>query len=460
MFAHGRGVFIALLLLSSVSLRAQAPGDASGHWEGAIHAPHMDVPIAIDFAKNAAGELAGAFDNPGSGLRDFPLSNVAVDGTSVTFEIKAAGGGTFRGTLGADGKSMRGTFFTRGPDAQPLELPFELTRTGDASIEAVPKSSSVTKNLEGSWTGTIEVDGTQKQIGLTLNNHADGTASGSVASDGAEIPIARIVQTGSNVILDVKIVGGSYAGTLDAGGSEIVGTWTQGPFVAPLTFRRAAAKSDSVALIERWAKAAGGREKVAAIRSMYREASIVVGGFEGTIRVWRTPDGKYRKEERVATFSSIEIFDGTNGTLQQGDAPPRVMAGAELARARSTAFANSGAMFFVFFPERRRGAVALEGDTTVVLKPEGGIDWRVTLDAQTSLPKTMSHQQNDRTITVTFAAYETVDGVTLEKEIHRSTGDPRFDAVIRFTKTLINPPVDASLFSIDAKTASLSRGIN
>ena len=130
------------------------------------------------------------------------------------------------------------------------------------------------------------------------------------------------------------------------------------------------------------------------------------------------------------------------------------MAGAELARARSTAFANSGAMFFVFFPQRRRGAIALEGDRTIVLKPEGGIDWRVTLDGETSLPKTMTHQQNDRTITVTFAAYETVDGVTLEKEIHRSTGDPRFDAVIRFMKTVINPPLDATLFSIDAKKSA------
>jgi hypothetical protein len=179
---------------------------------------------------------------------------------------------------------------------------------------------------------------------------------------------------------------------------------------------------------------------------MYREASISVGGYEGTIKVWRTADGKYRKEEQVATFSAVEIFDGTSGTLQQGGGPARPLAGSELARARSTAFANSGAMFFAFFPERRRGTVSLDGEDTIVLRPEGGIDWRVILDPKTSLPKQMVHQQNGRTITVTFAAYETVDGVTLEKEIHRSTGDPRMDAVIRFTKTVINPSVEAALF--------------
>ncbi len=203
--------------------------------------------------------------------------------------------------------------------------------------------------------------------------------------------------------------------------------------------------------VDRWATAVGGRDKVAAIRSIYREAAIAVGGYEGSIKVWHTADGKYRKEEQIVTFSSIETFDGANGTLQQGAAPPHKMAGAELEQSISKRFANSNAMFFVFFPERRRGSVAIEGDDTIVLKPEGGIEWRVTLDPQTSLPKTMVHKEGDRTITVTFISYETVDGIKFEKEIHRSTGDPRFNAVIRFTKTVINSPVDASLFSIESK---------
>ncbi len=39
------------------------------------------------------------------------------------------------------------------------------------------------------------------------------------------------------------------------------------------------------------------------------------------------------------------------------------------------------------------------------------------------------------------------DGVKLEKEIRRTMGDPRFNSVIRFTKTVINPPADAALFA-------------
>lgn len=167
-------------------------------------------------------------------------------------------------------------------------------------------------------------------------------------------------------------------------------------------------------------------------------------------KVWHTADGKYRKEEQIATYSLVETFDGVNGFLKQGDGPPHQMTAAELTLATSKRFSNSNAMLFAFFPERHRGTVAFEGENQIVLKPEGGVEWRVTLDPQTSLPKTMIHKEGEQTITVTFDSYETVDGIKFEKEIHRSAGDPSRGAVIRFTKTVINQPVEAALFSIRA----------
>jgi hypothetical protein len=220
-------------------------------------------------------------------------------------------------------------------------------------------------------------------------------------------------------------------------------------FVIGLLF--ACIMPDADDAIERWAKAAGGRDRIAAIKSLYREGTLEFGGYQGTIKVWHTADGKYRKEEQIATLSTIETFDGRNGAVQEGAEPPHQMTGAELELATSRRFANANAMFFAFFPERRHGTVTVEGDNTIVLKPEGGIEWRVTLDPQSSLPQTMTHREGERTITVTFVSYETVDGIKFEKELHRSAGDPARGAVIRFTKTVINPPVEASLFSLDTK---------
>ena len=199
--------------------------------------------------------------------------------------------------------------------------------------------------------------------------------------------------------------------------------------------------------IDRWATAAGGRDKVAAIKAVYREATLEFGAYKGTIKVWHTADGKYRKEEKIGEQATVEIFDGTKGIFQEGNAPPREMTSAELELSRAKRFANANAMFFAFFPEHRHGSVSIESDGTVVLKPDGGVEWRITLNAETSLPKTMVHKEGDRTITVTFDSYESIDGIKFEKEIHRSAGGPA-GAVIRFTKTVINPSIDAGLFSI------------
>jgi hypothetical protein len=199
--------------------------------------------------------------------------------------------------------------------------------------------------------------------------------------------------------------------------------------------------------VDRWAAAAGGRDKVAAIRTIYREAELEFGAYKGTIKVWHTADGKYRKEEKIGDLNTLEIFDGTKGTLKEGEAPAREMTNAELELSKAKRFANANAMFFAFFPERRHGTISSEADGTIVLKPEGGVEWRIALDPETSLPKTMVHKEGDRTITVTFASYEVIDGIKLEKEIHRSAGGPG-GALIRFTKTVINPPIDAGLFSI------------
>src|SRR5437763_9567406 len=175
--------------------------------------------------------------------------------------------------------------------------------------------------------------------------------------------------------------------------------------------------------VERWANAVGGRDKVAAIKAIYREAIIEYGGYEGTLKVWHTADGKYRKEEQVASYSLVETFDGTNGFVKQGGGAPHQMTRAELELATSKRFSNSNAMLFAFFPERRRGSVAVEGENLIVVKPEGEIEWRVTLEPQNSLPKTMVHKEGEQTITVTVDSYETVEGIKFEKAMHRSPAD-------------------------------------
>ena len=110
---------LTLSLLVPVSAPAQTAVDPSGHWEGTIQAPEMETKIEIDLARDGAGALIGTFGQPGERLTGLPLSDFALDGTSIRFQIKGkAGERAFDGKLSADGKSITGSFHHAGvPDA-------------------------------------------------------------------------------------------------------------------------------------------------------------------------------------------------------------------------------------------------------------------------------------------------------------------------------------------------------
>jgi hypothetical protein len=230
-------VTAALLLVPVPAPLAQTPADPSGHWEGTIQVPQMEQKVEIDLAKDGKGAFGGTFGQPAQGIKGLPLASVVVEGRSVRFVVK--GGeqpATFAGVLSSDGKSMSGDVAQAGQS-----VPFTLTRTGDARIAPVPKSPPIGKELEGTWNGTLDLGSRQMRIVLTMANQPDGTATGTIVSpdgSGVEIPIA-MTQKALNVTFDATSVGASYVGVLNAAGTELVGTWSQGPNSLPLTFRRA-----------------------------------------------------------------------------------------------------------------------------------------------------------------------------------------------------------------------------
>ena len=226
------------LLGPATSARGQTPVDPSGHWDGTIHAPNMEVAIGIDLATNSQGQLTGTFAQPSDGIKGLPLSEVTVNAQSIRLLLKAGtGGGTFNGTVSVDGKTITGDFvMAEGGHV----LPFSLTRTGPARIAPAPKSPPIAKELEGRWNGVLDTGGRQLRIIVKMANQPDGTAVGTVLSvdgTGVEIPIA-IAQNGSALALEVATVGASYSGVVNAAVTEITGTWTQRGVALPLTLRR------------------------------------------------------------------------------------------------------------------------------------------------------------------------------------------------------------------------------
>jgi hypothetical protein len=230
-------VSVIVLILAVVSAPAwgQPTTGPSGHWEGAIQVPGQELKIEIDLA-STGGKWDGRISIPAQNLKAFPLSSIAVQGDAVSFAMKGIPGDpAFKGTVSKDAKTIAGDF-TQGGGS----LPFALTRTGEAKIEPLPKSTPIATDLEGSWQGTLDVGGKTLRLALKLANQPGGAATGTMISldqGAAEIPIAAVVQNGAQVRLLVQAVAGVYEGQLKAG--ELTGTWTQGPNTWPLVFKRA-----------------------------------------------------------------------------------------------------------------------------------------------------------------------------------------------------------------------------
>jgi hypothetical protein len=223
----------ALIVRSGVAFAQPAVGP-SGHWEGTLQAPGQELKIEIDLAQTG-GKWEGQLSIPAQGMKAFPLSTITVQGDAIGFAMKGIPGEPqFTGTLSKDGKALSGDLKQGGGT-----MPFAVTRTGDAKIEPLPKSTPITKELEGSWEGPLDVEGTTLRLVLKLSNQPDGTATGTLVSvdqGGAELPIATIIQTGTHLKVVVLAVAGTYEGDLKD--DQLSGTWTQGQRSFPLVLKR------------------------------------------------------------------------------------------------------------------------------------------------------------------------------------------------------------------------------
>ena len=225
-------------LLITIALLTQHPVDPSGHWEGAVQIPDMELRIEIDLVQNRAGELTGTFGQPADGLKGFPLSMVTIAGRTVRLLLKAGEQpAAFEGAIAADGKTLSGMV-----QQGQYSVPFALTRTGEARVVETPPSAAVGNEFEGQWDAERSADGRTQRITLTIANHADGRATGDAFSpdgSGVHVPIA-FEQHGTSLTVRIPQIGAAFAGTLSPDGTMLSGTWSQQGRSLPVTFRRAA----------------------------------------------------------------------------------------------------------------------------------------------------------------------------------------------------------------------------
>jgi hypothetical protein len=107
-------------------------------------------------------------------------------------------------------------------------------------VELPPRSTAVTKELEGEWKGEYALFGYTRHVTLKLSNSKPDAATAEIVIVGKKttnLPIDLVRQEGDMVTIDAHAMGMSYEGRLSKG--EIKGALNQGELEVPLNFRRA-----------------------------------------------------------------------------------------------------------------------------------------------------------------------------------------------------------------------------
>ncbi len=221
-----------LVLAAAAMCRAAAPAEA--RWEGSIRIPGRELPVVIDLAQDAGGKWTGSATFPGLNVKGAPLGDIVVDGAGIRFAVKGTlGEPVFQGWIEATG-TLAGDFRQGGNSA-----PFSLEKTGLPQVDLPRVSTAVSPELEGEWRGEFSLNGNQLTGTLTLSNHPGAPATATfrvVGKRDTKLPVDRVTEDGEWLTVTASEYRIVYEGRVR--GSEISGTFKQGPLESPLILRR------------------------------------------------------------------------------------------------------------------------------------------------------------------------------------------------------------------------------
>jgi hypothetical protein len=119
-----------VLFIACASVLNVSP-DTVGIWDGIIKTPGADLEIAVTFTTGSDGKLTATLDVPEQGQKDVPLSNVDIQGETITFDLEVLPGvPKFEGTFSRDSNEITGTFIQDGE-----KMPFSLKKVPRKSLQ-------------------------------------------------------------------------------------------------------------------------------------------------------------------------------------------------------------------------------------------------------------------------------------------------------------------------------------
>jgi hypothetical protein len=202
------------------------------------------MKLIVDLSEESGKGWIGSIIIPGFGVKGASLVDLHVRSSDLAFAIKGAlgneraGQAEIRAHLTADGH-LAGNFTQGGNSA-----PFVLERIGPAQVELPPRSTPVSKEVEGEWKGDYEMNGYARQVTMKFAERGPDTPGLEFVIVGKKtnnVPVTLLTQEGDFLTIKSDEFGITYEGQFRKEAGEIKGTIIQGPFEQPLVMRRAAA---------------------------------------------------------------------------------------------------------------------------------------------------------------------------------------------------------------------------
>lgn len=167
-------------------------------------------------------------------------------------------------------------------------------------------------------------------------------------------------------------------------------------------------------VLRHWADALGGRERLAAVRSVHLVSRLEMAQLPGSYESWDTARGEHRDVVEIpGLFRQENVFDGARGWVRDPSGKVHELAGADLADQVTTAYL---ATWSWLLSGRLAGeAVTVAEDDAhaayvVTFRPKGGTPVAITLDRTTWLPRRQDQREADHTVTQTFDDWREVRG--------------------------------------------------
>lgn len=230
---------IAIFFLAGV-LGCRAADIPAGRWEGPVQIPGRDLHLIVDLATNSSGAWQGSLTIPGLNVKGAALVEPVRKGATITFTVKdALSSPRVKPATIMLQSAPRGRLagiFQQGGNSAVIVL----EKTGPPQVDEARRSTPLSAELLGEWTGKYELGGYPRDVTLKLTNQADAAKVDFVivGKKVNNLPVSYAGQDGTYLIVEAPTYGITLEARLHPGTGELQGTLTQGPFEVPLNLQR------------------------------------------------------------------------------------------------------------------------------------------------------------------------------------------------------------------------------